>query len=300
MEGLSNPLNYTGIFTALITPFKGESIDKEALISLIKWQLTQNINGLVIGGSTGEGVALTVEEKLQLVDTANNVIKGVIPLVLGVASSTTKETINTIKKFNNLVSAFLVSPTYYNKPTPAGIYTYFKAIYEETGAPIIVYNIPSRCGVDISKENLISILELPNVRAIKESSTDLTKMLYVKQFNKKVTWLSGDDLTALAFYALGGEGCISVAANIIPSTCIKIYQAFKAGEIQIAQQLNNNIYFLLDSLFLEVNPIPVKYALNLLKPFISAQLRAPLLEPLEFTKNSIKEALSSLSLLELT
>lgn len=270
-----------GIFTALVTPFKNNRIDEESLINLIKWQVSKGVQGIVVCGTTGEGMTLTDYERELLISLC--VEYADVPVIVGTSSNDTQRTIALTVQAENLGADYaLIAPPYYNKPMQQGLYKHFFTIHENCRIPLILYNIPSRCAIDLTNDTLIRLLEnCSRIVGIKDATKDLTRPLYLRTNitkPKKIYLFSGDDVTALPFNVQGGNGCISVTANIIPQECVKMHNAYFSGNLQDARKSNEYLFKLSKALFYETNPIMVKYALSLLKK-CSSEMRLPLTLP---------------------
>lgn len=289
-----------GLFTALVTPFdKNGAIDENALCGLVEWQICEGIHGLVPCGTTGESSTLTFEEYCKVIQLCVEIANKRVPIVAGVGSNSTTEVIKKAKYVESIgADAVLVVAPYYNKPTQDGLYGHFKAIHDNTDIPIILYNVPGRCAVDIADTTIAKIMELERVIGVKDATGDLNRPLSLKRLVKKeISLLSGEDATALAFNIHGGCGCISVIANIVPKLCAELQNLFLKKQFEEAIELNKRLFPLNKVLFCETNPIPVKYGISLLKPNISSNLRLPLMEANEDTKIKVKEVMRNLDII---
>ncbi len=284
-------MKLNGVFTALITPFKNGKIDIDAFCNLIEWQIACGIHGIVVCGTTGEAPTLSYEEHNQLIGLAVNTVKKRIPVIAGATSNNTQYAIALAENAKK-ADAILIAPPYYNKPTQDGIYQHYKHISDAISHPIIVYNIPGRCLVDINNDTMHKITDLPTAIGIKDATGDLNRVFELQKAG--ISLLSGDDANALAFNANGGHGCISVTSNIAPQLCAKMQNYCMAGDFMKAQDIQKQLYPLHRDLFHETNPIVVKYALSLIHKNISPELRLPLTQPSVSTQNNIKEILSNI------
>jgi 4-hydroxy-tetrahydrodipicolinate synthase len=293
---------FKGIYTALITPFKNGKLDERAFQSLVEWQIKEGIHGLVPCGTTGESPTLTHEEHNRIIDLCIEVAKGKVPVMAGTGSNSTSEAIMlTLHAKKAGADAALVVAPYYNKPTQEGIYQHYKAIAEATKFPIIVYNIPGRSVVNITDDTLARLLVLPNIVGVKDATGDLSrpytlraKMLPAKA--KKVQLLSGEDMTAVAFNVAGGQGCISVASNIMPRRCAQVQEACLKGDYAKAATLHETLAPLNAILFCETSPGPVKFAASLMSK-CKPDLRLPLVGPSVESKKHITQVLKNLHLI---
>lgn len=274
---------FTGIATALVTPFNTkQKVDFSALKRLIKRQIKMQADGLVVLGTTGEISTLTLEERYAIIDCALQTVAGKVPLIFGIGGNDPANIINLgqyVAKAAKLMPGkigIMVTAPYYNKGTPDGIFAYFKKISNAIQLPTIVYNIPSRTGVNISPENLARIAKLPFVAGIKEASGELQQITQTVRLCPNVAVYSGDDTLALPCYAVGCRGIISVASNIDVSPVKQIWQLYCNGKPHAALMNFQKELPFYQSLFRVVNPIPVKCELARLG-LIKNVLRLPLL-----------------------
>ena len=254
-----------GVFTALITPMNEDGLDIPAYEALIDWQIEQGVSGLVPCGTTGESPTLTHEEHKQLIEIAVKVAKGRTHIMAGVGSNATAETLDLIQYAQKAGadSALVVSP-YYNKPNEAGQCAHYQAVAHATDLPVIIYNIPGRSVIDITDDTLLKIADMcPNVIGVKDATGDLARVATLKhRAGDRLALLSGEDMTALAFNALGGQGCISVSANAAPAECAALQTASLNFDYRKAQDIHNKLVNLHEAMFCETSPAPVKYALS--------------------------------------
>ena len=253
-------LKLNGIFTALITPFINDKIDYNNFKKFVSWQLQNGVSGLVCCGTTGEGNGLTFDEKKKLLNICLEEVTEDKNVILGINEADTKNTVMAIQQFSE-APIVMISPPSYIKPTQEGIYLHYKHIYEETGAPLIVYNIPSRNAVNIEDDTLKKILTLPNIVAVKETINDISRAYTIIPN----VLLSGDDMMNLALYTYGASGTISVASNLVPDKMVAIYNAIINNDIKTAMDINNKLIPLYKLLSKCTNPIMIKYALSNLK-----------------------------------
>ncbi len=290
---------FQGVYTALITPFTAKgAVDEKAFQDFVEWQIEQGIHGLVPCGTTGESPTLTHEEHNRVIDLCVEVSKGRVPVMAGTGSNSTDEAIMTTRhaKKAGADSVLIVAP-YYNKPTQEGIYQHFKAINDAVEIPIILYNVPGRSVVNISDDTIARLAELPNIVGLKDATGDLSRPYTLRAKLKKPFQLfSGEDMTAVAFNVSGGHGCISVASNIIPKACAEVQNSCAKFDYVSALTLQDKLVELNDILFCETSPMPVKYAASLMGK-CQPNLRLPLIEVSDSSKDKIKKILSKLSLL---
>jgi 4-hydroxy-tetrahydrodipicolinate synthase len=290
---------FKGCITALVTPFKNGKIDYKALEKLFAYQINGGVDGIVLCGSTGEAATLTVDEKEDFIRTSLSIIKKRVPVIIGTTSNSTQAAIEYIQQAERLGGdGALIATPYYNKPTQEGIYRHFEAIRKHSKLPIILYNIPGRSAVNMTDQTIARIAKLKNVVGMKDSSCDLARPFSLQTYdlNDKFAMLSGEDITTVAFNASGGEGLISVSANVLPKQCSNVQALCAKGDYKTALREHQKLVPLHLGLFCETNPIPVKYALHLLG-LISPEMRLPLVELQEESKTKIKSILKSLKLI---
>jgi 4-hydroxy-tetrahydrodipicolinate synthase len=289
---------FRGSFTALITPFKNGAIDEKAFQDFIEWQIAEGSHGLVPVGTTGESPTVSHDEHKRVVELCVEAANGRVPVIAGTGSNSTAEAIDfTAHAKQAGADAALIVLPYYNRPTPEGQYRHFKAIHDAVEIPIIIYNVPPRSAVDMTVETMARLAELPNIVGVKDATADLTRPLSTRLAIKKpFCQLSGEDGTALAFLVNGGVGCISVTANVAPRLCAEMQDAWHAGDVGKATEIQERLYPLHKALFCEASPGPVKYAASLLGR-ASAETRLPLCEIAEASKQKVTAAMQSAGLL---
>ncbi len=288
---------FSGVLTALVTPFKRNgSLDYEALDRLIEFQIENGVSALVPMGTTGESPTVSHEENLSVIERVIKKVNGRVPVIAGTGSNSTDEAVQMTKVAKNLGAAgsLQVAP-YYNKPMQEGLYRHFMKIADTIDLPMVIYNIKGRTGVNIETPTLMRMVRHPHVVAVKEASGDLSQMMDILNSRPKdFDVLSGDDNMALPLTLLGGAGVISVASNIFPRRMSEMIAAALAGKIENARIIHFELLPLFKALFLETNPIPVKYILAQMG-MIAPVWRLPLCPPMESTENALNEILQSLS-----
>jgi 4-hydroxy-tetrahydrodipicolinate synthase len=282
---------FTGCGTALITPFKADGqLDEAALRKLVRHQIESGIHFLVPCGTTGESPTLTREEHLRVIEITIEEAKGKIPVVGGAGGYNTAEVIELAKEVEALGADGILSVTpYYNKPTQEGLYLQYQAIASAIKIPIIVYSVAGRTGVNVEPATLKRLTEFKNIVAVKEASGSLAQMTRIRVLTPDLTLLSGDDILTSAVLGVGGKGIISVASNIVPKEMSRLAEA---NDFSMTAKLAN----LMDTLFLESNPIPVKAAaamMGLCEPV----WRLPMCAPQPATEAKIRQSLTDLGLL---
>ncbi len=292
---------FKGSNVALITPFKDNNLDEESYIKLINFHLENNTNGLVPAGTTGESPTLNHREHEKVIELCIKEAKGKIPVIAGTGSNSTEEAVALTKHAEKAGAdgALVVTP-YYNKPTQEGLYQHYKTINDNTSLPIIIYNIPSRCVIDMSVDTMARLFELKNIAGVKDATGDLNRLDdTIKKLGPEFIQLTGEDGLAFKFNKRGGVGIISVTANIAPKLCSDMQKYSKSksdNEIKEAERIDQILQPLHKSLFIESNPAPVKYAAKLLG-LCDDEIRLPLVKIKKETQEEVKKALSSAKLI---
>jgi len=289
---------FKGSITALITPFRDGELDEKAFRPLVEWQISQGSHGLVPCGTTGESPTLSHAEDMRVVRTCVEVADGRVPVIAGTGSNSTREAISLTRHAKEAgVDAALVVTPYYNKPTQESLYQHYRAIHEAVDIPIVIYNIPGRCVVDMSVETMARLAELPNIVGVKDATQDLARPLRTRlRIGPDFCQLSGEDPTAVPFLAQGGHGCISVTANVAPKLCAEMHEAWQAGDLETVARRNETLMPLHLALFAETSPGPVKYAASLLG-LCSEETRPPLYAISDETKALVRRAMDGVGLL---
>lgn len=290
---------FKGSIPALITPMlpNGE-VDYEAFKKLVDWHVQEKSDGLVIIGTSGESPTIDFEEHAALLSTAVEFAAGRIPIIAGVGGNSTKEALHLTREAEKAgAQAGLSVAPYYNKPTQEGLYQHFKHIAENSDLPILLYNVPGRTMVDMSNETVLRLAEVPGIIGIKDATGDIGRLGdLMKHKPADFQVLSGDDATAAALILLGGQGNISVTANVAPRLMHELCFAALDGDAVKVRELNNTLSTLNKVLFAEANPIPVKYALARMGK-TELGYRLPLVPPSEATKALVDAALSDIGLI---
>jgi 4-hydroxy-tetrahydrodipicolinate synthase len=287
---------FKGSNVALITPFRNNKLDEEAYIRLIHFHLENGTNGLVPAGTTGESPTLSHDEHQRVIDLCIKESSGKIPVIAGTGSNSTEEAISLTKHAEKAGAngALIVTP-YYNKPTQEGLYQHYKAINDNVGIPIIIYNIPSRCVIDMSVDTMAKLFELKNIVGVKDATGDLNRLDdTIKKLGNEFIQLTGEDGLALKFNKRGGVGIISVTANIAPKLCSDMQKFSKSNldnEIKEAERIDQILQPVHKSLFIESNPAPAKYAAKLLG-LCDDEIRLPLVKIKKETEDEVKKALN--------
>jgi 4-hydroxy-tetrahydrodipicolinate synthase len=292
LEGLG------GYISALPTPFRNERIDETAFAKLCDWQIRQGIWGLVVNGTTGEAPTLSMEEQERLIRIAVEAAQGQVPVIAGVGSNATAQVIELARQAERGgADAVLAVTPYYNKPSQEGLFRHFRAVHDATGLPIILYDVPSRTGSELRLDTVCRLADSSRIIGLKDATGDLTRPVAMRRLlGDKFRLLSGDDATALDYLGLGGDGCISVVSNVVPKRCTRLFLGCFCGEPEEARAIERQLKPLVAALFLESNPMPLKWAMSLLG-HMSAELRLPLCEPAETTRGAVRKALTQLGLI---
>jgi 4-hydroxy-tetrahydrodipicolinate synthase len=279
----------SGYAPALPTPFDdNDAIDAAAFENFCELQISNGATALVVGGTTGEAPNLSGEEHRKLLRIAAGVSRGRVPIIAGAGSNSTRHAIELTKDAEARRSDAILSVVpYYNRPTQAGLYAHFSEIAISTGLPIILYDVPTRTACGLADETVARLAELPQIAGLKDATGDPSRIARLRMLvGTDFRLLSGDDASALAFIAQGGDGCVSVTSNVAPGLCRDMFLTLRQGQITRAQRLSHPIMQLTAALFRETNPAPVKFALSLFG-LMAPRVRLPLVEIVEKTKSEL-------------
>ena len=286
---------FRGTFTALVTPFRDGGIDVSALEKLIEAQIAAGITGIVAVGTTGESPTLSHEEREQVIRLAVTTGKKRCQVVAGTGSNATQHAVSDTKAAEKLGAdgALLVAP-YYNKPSQEGLFRHFKTIADATSLPIMLYNMPGRCGVDIAPDTVARLArDCRNIGAIKEASGSVERVSELRmRLPDSFTILSGDDSLTLPFMSVGAAGVVSVASNLFPSQVCALVRACESGDLKAAETLHRKMFPLFKDLFIEPNPVPVKTALGW-RGVMAGECRLPLCEMSEANQARLRKTLEA-------
>ncbi|WP_340642221.1 4-hydroxy-tetrahydrodipicolinate synthase [Photobacterium damselae] len=291
---------FSGSIVALITPLDAAGeVDYDNLRSLVEYHIAAGTTAIVAVGTTGESATLTVDEHIKVVLKTIEFANGRIPVIAGSGANATHEAVTMVKLFVGTgVAACLSVTPYYNKPTQEGLYLHYKAIAEATEIPQILYNVPGRTGVDLLPETVARLAKLDNIIGIKDATADLARVKKTRELcGPDFIQLSGDDATGIEFMAEGGHGVISVTTNIAAKEMAAMYQFALDGDFEQAQHINQQLMPLHEKLFVEANPIPVKWAALQLGMINNGTLRLPLTELSATAQPVVKQALKDANLL---
>ena len=289
---------FTGVITALVTPFRNDTVDEKALRDLVEDQIANGIDGLVPVGTTGESPTLSFEEHIRVIEIVVEAARKRVPVIAGTGSNATREAIELSREAKRVGADALLQVTpYYNRPTQDGLYRHFKAVVEAVPLPTILYNVPGRTGCDLLPETIARLAELPAIVGVKEATGSALRATQVlAKVGDRLVVLSGDDATAFPLYALGARGCISVVSNVAPAGMSGMWDAAAAGDWQKARELHYKLLPLGEWLFVEPNPIPVKAALAMMGR-IAEELRPPLYPLAGANREKVREVLANLKLI---
>ncbi len=289
---------FKGSLVALITPFRNGEIDETAFQEHVAWQLGQGTHGLVPIGTTGECPALYDREQRRMIELCVEVAKGKAPVIPGTGFNSTAHTVEATRQAKEAgADAALIVCPYYNKPTQEGLYQHFKTIHDAVDIPIIIYNIPGRSSVDMSNATMARLAKLPNIVGVKDATNDLARPLRMRrEIGEDFALLSGEDATAVAYLAQGGDGCISVTANVAPRLCSELHEAWQRGDVATVRTINERLIPLHDALFAETSPAPVKYAASLLGR-CTPEVRQPLWQTTPETQDRVRQAMRGAGLI---
>ncbi len=289
---------FKGSITALITPFQQGEIDWKAFENLVEWQIAEGSHGLVPCGTTGESPTLSHDEHRAVIKRCIEIANKRVPVIAGTGSNSTAEAIALTQnaKKDGADAALVVTP-YYNKPTQEGLYQHFKAIHDAADLPIVIYNIPGRCVIDMSVDTMARLAKLKNIVGVKDAAGDLARPVHTRlACGADFCQLSGDDDTAPAFLAQGGVGVISVVSNIAPKLSAQMQEAWIACDMKTFTAIRDRLAPVIKAMFCETNPAPVKYAASLMGK-CTDEVRLPLVPVSEASRDRVKDAMKTAGLL---
>lgn len=289
---------FKGSIVAIVTPFKNGKIDEKALGNLIEWHIAEGTNGIVPCGTTGESATLDYDEHYRVIEITINVTNGRVPVIAGTGANSTDETIMMTRKAEEMgADGVLIVTPYYNKPTQEGLYRHYKKVAETVDIPVVLYNVPSRTGVNLLPQTVARLAEIKNIIGIKEATGDMKQVSEIMRLcGDRITVLSGDDFTTLTLLALGGKGTISVSANVAPRDVSAMCSEWEKGNIHEARKLHFKLEPLNQAMFIETNPIPVKTALSMMGK-IQEEFRLPLCQMSDANKEKLRKTLIEQGLL---
>ena len=289
---------FCGSMVAIVTPFKNDKVDEDSFKKLIKFQISNKTSAIVPCGTTGESATLSFEEHQRVIEITIEAVNKKVPVIAGTGSNSTKEAIKLTRHAAKAGAdgALLIAP-YYNKPTQEGLYRHFKAISESVDIPIILYNIPGRTGVNMLPETIARLAGIKNIVGIKEASGSLAQMAdIVSLCGDDFDLISGDDNLLLPILAIGGKGVISVVANVAPLDAANLIEEFEKGNLKEAKRLHYKLAPLVQAMFYETNPIPVKEALHMMG-MITDEIRLPLCPMSEGNRKKLENVIKGYGLI---
>ncbi len=288
---------FRGSIVAIVTPFRNGKVDEKALGNLIEWHIKEGTNAIVPCGTTGESATLDYKEHFRVIEFTVKAVNGRVPVIAGTGANATDETIMITKaaKKSGADAALLVSP-YYNKPTQEGLYRHYKAVAEAARIPIVLYNVPGRTAVNMLPSTVARLAEIKNIVGIKEATGDMKQVSeIIRLCGDRIDVISGDDFTTLPLMALGGQGVISVSANVAPKLVSQMCALWEQGRHDEARAIHYRLEPLNASMFIETNPIPVKTALAMMGR-IKEEFRLPLCEMAPANREKLKAVLKGMKL----
>lgn len=291
---------FQGIYTALITPFdKNGTIDMSCFHALLESQIQSGVQGVVVGGTTGEAPTLSEKEFLNLLSVAISQCKGSCQVLAGVGSNATHKVIQLAHHAESCgVDGLMVVSPYYNKPSHAGLFKHFSAIHQQTSTPIMLYNHPGRTGVDLTDDTVLALFQLPRIVSLKDATGDLSRYLSLApKIPQSKTILTGVDGIMLPFLTSGGDGVVSVISNALPKETVSVFHAVQKGELPNAKTLHAQLHPFLEALEADINPVPIKSLLHLMKR-ASPYVRLPLVPASQEVEAGLQQALNGMLVTE--
>ena len=290
---------FSGSIPALVTPFRGGAFDEAVFRDFIDWQIESGSQALVPCGTTGEAATQTIDDHFHVVQVCVEQAAGRVPVIAGCGSNDSAVALVNLQRAKDVgADAGLMVPPYYNRPSQRGIVAHFEHVTAGCDLPVLIYNIPGRCAVDISVETMAAVAKMPGVVGVKDATADMERIPQQRiACGPDFVQLSGNDYLALGYMAMGGKGCISVTANVAPALCAEFQAACAAGDYDRALELQDRLYPLHSAMFCDSSPGPVKYALSQIRPGFSPEVRLPIMEPTDEAKQRIDAALEKAGLL---
>ncbi len=295
---MKNKIGLKGSITALVTPFLNDEVDEGAFAKLVNRQIEAGTSGLVPVGTTGESPTLTAAEHCRVIELCVEVAGGRVPVIAGAGSNSTREALEFARHAEaSGADALLAVTGYYNKPSQVGLVAHFETLHEAVGLPIIIYNVPARTVSTVEVQTLATLAQLERVVGVKDATGDLARVARQRlACGDGFVQLSGEDITAVGFNAMGGRGCISVTSNIVPDLCAQMQEACAVGEWSKALELQDRLVPLHDALFADTSPGPVKYALSRMG-LCAEEIRLPLAPVSQEARQKVDAALEGLDLI---
>ncbi len=289
-------MEFHGVYTAMVTPFRNGAVDYDVLESLVEMQIDGGVDGLVPVGTTGESPTLSVQEHLKVIEVVIRKAAGRCKIIAGTGANSTAEAIElTLEAKKAGADATLQVTPYYNKPTQEGLYRHFSAVADATGVPVVLYNVPGRSGVPINVDTIARLSRNANIVAVKEAGGSVERVSQILD-SCDITVLSGDDSLTVPMMSVGAVGIISVASNLIPVQVCEMVKSFASGNLERAMQLHRKYYPVYRDLFLETNPIPIKAAMAM-KGMLEEEYRLPLCQMSESNRARLQTTLEKCGIL---
>ncbi len=288
---------FSGSITALVTPFRNGKLDETALADMVNWQVEQGTHAVVPVGTTGETTTLTEAEHKRVIQITIETVNGRVPVIAGAGSNNPDEAIEYTRFAEELgAQATLHVAGYYNRPSQEGLFQHYRKVHDATHIPIVLYNIPPRAVVEIALDTLIRLSALPRIVGVKDATGDLSRPGRERiRVEQPFCFLSGEDATAVAYNAMGGQGCISVTSNVAPALCAQMQQACLDDDYQRAREIQDQLMPLHEILFAEPSPAGAKFAASLLG-FCTEECRVPIMPLSRKTKESIERIMADIGL----
>lgn len=289
---------FAGVHTAIVTPFRNGKIDEKAFLNLLEFQINGNIRGILPTGTTGETPTLSKEEQLRLIELTIATVNKRALIIAGTGSNSTAKTIEMTQKAEQLgADAALIVVPYYNKPSPEGLYRHFKEVASSVKIPIIPYDNPARCGIEMPIPTIVRLAtECPNIIALKDSVGNIDRIHQLKaELPIHFELLSGDDIFTLPLLKAGGVGVFSVASNFIPAKIAQLVSLFSSGKVRESEELNTYLTPFFKNIFIECNPVPIKTALAM-KGMIREEFRLPLVEMTQEHRAILEKTIQDLAI----
>lgn len=288
---------FTGVYTAIITPFQNGRVDGKKLEALVAMQMAAGVSGLVTCGTTGEGLLLSSDEQKYVLDVCTSASSGQLQIVAGTGRVSTQETIELTRQAEQSgATGVLVMTPWYVKPSQESLIEHYREVSGSTKLPIIVYNNLTRTGVDLSFETMVRLCEFENIKGYKESATDFARISKLKgHFGGRLSVLAGNDDTLAAYLGMGADGGILSAANAIPADFVRLVDAWKTGDLALFQKQWAELFPLLSAMSMECNPLPIRYIMTLLHG-VSSEMRLPFQPLKKSSQKAIEDALQGLGL----
>jgi 4-hydroxy-tetrahydrodipicolinate synthase len=286
---------FQGSMVALVTPMRDGAVDAQSLMTLVDWHLAQGTHALVILGTTGESVTLTADERAFIMSSVIEQVAGRVPVIVGTGSNSTDQALLYTKQalVAGADGCLLVTP-YYNKPSQEGLYQHFSVLAQGVSIPQILYNVPGRTGCDLLPETVVRLAEHANIVGLKDATGDLSRVTtMIEQYGAPLDLFSGDDASSCAFMALGGKGAISVTANVVPAQMAQMMQMALTGDYEEAKILDSHLTLLHRDLFVDSNPVPVKWLLAHMGKIATDEVRLPLVALAQEKRQVVAAALTA-------